>query len=276
MTEKKVSAVALRVSPALWKHPRKPCMLFPMRTLILTGYGINADRELAHAFRLAGGGPERVHLSDVLEHPGILASCDILAFPGGFSFGDHLGSGKVLAYLVKSRLKKELRAFVRDGKLILGICNGFQVLVKMGILPNLKGDFTQEVSLIHNESGLFTDQWVSLRYNAANPSPWIKGLGTARYPIRHGEGRFITASPELAKNLGDKNLAALFYDGVNPNGSQMDIAGITDETGRILGMMPHPEAYLFPENHPLWTRGGGGALGCGLFENAVAYTKGRP
>jgi phosphoribosylformylglycinamidine synthase len=247
-----------------------------MRTLILTGYGINADRELAEAFRLAGAGPERVHLSEVLENPGRLASFDILAFPGGFSFGDHLGSGKVLAYLVKSRLKKELEAFVRDGKLILGICNGFQVLVKMGILPNLKGDFTQEVSLIHNESGLFTDQWVSLRYNAANPSPWIRGLAPSRCPIRHGEGRFITAAPELAKQIADKNLAALFYDGVNPNGSELDIAGITDPTGRILGMMPHPEAFLFPENHPLWTRGASDALGRGLFENAAAYFGGSP
>jgi phosphoribosylformylglycinamidine synthase len=242
-----------------------------MRTLILTGCGINADRELAEAFRLAGAGPQRVHLSDVLENPGRLASFDILAFPGGFSFGDHLGSGKVLAYLVKSRLKKELEAFVRDGKLILGICNGFQVLVKMGILPNFKGDFTQEVSLIHNESGLFTDQWVRVRYNAANPSPWIQGLAPTRYPIRHGEGRFITASPELAEKIAAKNLAALFYDAVNPNGSEMNIAGITDETGRVLGMMPHPEAYLFPENHPLWTRGAADALGRGLFENAAAY-----
>ena len=242
-----------------------------MRTLILTGYGINADRELAEAFRLAGAGPERVHTADVLEHPACLASFDILAFPGGFSFGDHLGSGKVLAYLVKSRLKKELEAFVRDGKLILGICNGFQVLVKMGILPNLGGDFTQEVSLIHNDSGLFTDRWVAVRWNAANPSPWIRGLGPISYPIRHGEGRFITASPEAAKSIVDKNLAALFYDGVNPNGSEMDIAGITDQTGRILGMMPHPEAYLFPENHPAREQVSCAQTGRGLFENAVAY-----
>jgi phosphoribosylformylglycinamidine synthase len=244
-----------------------------VRTIILSGYGINADRELAEAFRLAGANPERVHLSNILEHPALLASCDILAFPGGFSFGDHLGSGKVLAYLVKSRLKKELQAFVRDGKLILGICNGFQVLVKMGILPNFGGDFTQEVSLIHNDSGLFTDQWVRVRYNAANPSPWIKGLAPTRYPIRHGEGRFITASPETAEKIKSENLAAVYYDGSNPNGSEMDIAGISDRTGRILGMMPHPEAYLFPENHPLRTRGGDRAEPGGrkLFENAAAY-----
>ncbi|MDR1931547.1 MAG: phosphoribosylformylglycinamidine synthase subunit PurQ [Spirochaetales bacterium] len=245
-----------------------------MRTLIITGYGINADRELAEAFRLADGNPEPIHLADILENPGRLASCGILAFPGGFSFGDHLGSGKVLAYLVKSRLKEELEAFVRDGKLILGICNGFQVLVKMGILPNSNRDFTQEVSLIHNDSGLFTDRWVPVRYNGKNPSPWIKNLTPTRYPIRHGEGRFITASPEVAQKIADNNLAALYYDGINPNGSESDIAGITDETGRILGMMPHPEAYLFPENHPQWTTGGvKDATGRKLFENAVAYSK---
>jgi phosphoribosylformylglycinamidine synthase len=245
-----------------------------VRVIIITGYGINADRELAEAFRLAGGSPERVHLSDILESPRRLASRDILAFPGGFSFGDHLGSGKVLACLVKSRLKKELEAFVRDGKLILGICNGFQVLVKMGILPNFREDFTQEVSLIHNESGLFTDRWVPVRYNPANPSPWIKNLAPTAYPIRHGEGRFITSSPAVAEKIMRKNLAALFYDGINPNGSEMDLAGITDETGRILGMMPHPEAFLFPENHPQWTRnsqGPGQPLGRKLFENAAAY-----
>ncbi|MDR1316245.1 MAG: phosphoribosylformylglycinamidine synthase subunit PurQ [Spirochaetales bacterium] len=243
-----------------------------MRTIILTGYGINADRELAEAFRLAGTNPERIHLSGILENPALLASCDILAFPGGFSFGDHLGSGRVLAYLVKRRLKNELEAFVRDGKLILGICNGFQILVKMGILPNFGGDFTQEVSLIHNDSGLFTDQWVSLRYNEANPSPWIRGLSPTHYPIRHGEGRFITASPEVLEKIKNKNLIAIYYNGLNPNGSEMDIAGITDETGRILGMMPHPEASLFPENHPLWTRGGGSEpSGRKLFENAAAY-----
>jgi phosphoribosylformylglycinamidine synthase len=245
-----------------------------MRTLILTGYGINADRELAEAFRLAGGNPERVHAADLLEAPARLAAFDVLAFPGGFSFGDHLGSGKVMAGLVKSRLKTEIEAFVRDGKLVLGICNGFQILVKMGILPNFGGDFTQEVSLIHNDSGLFTDRWVPVRYNAANPSPWIKGLAPTRYPIRHGEGRFITASPRVAQKIADGNLAALFYDGENPNGSEADIAGITDTTGRVLGMMPHPEACLFPENNPRWTRGEAAAAessGRGLFENAAAY-----
>ena len=242
-----------------------------VRTIIITGYGINADRELSEAFRLAGGSPESIHLSDILENPACLTGCDILAFPGGFSFGDHLGSGKVLAHLVKSRFKKELEAFVRDGKLIIGICNGFQILVKMGILPNFSGDFTQEVSLIHNESGVFTDRWIPVRYNKANSSPWIQNLEPTHYPIRHGEGRFITASPEVAEKIRQKNLSALFYDGVNPNGSEMDIAGITDETGRILGMMPHPEAFLFPENHPQWTRKAVSAEGRKLFENAVQY-----
>lgn len=244
-----------------------------VRVLVLTGYGINADRELAEAFRAAGAIPERTHVSDILSDPGALASFGIIAFPGGFSFGDHLGSGKVLAYLVKSRLGNELDAFVRDGKLILGICNGFQTLVKMGILPNLAGDFTPEVSLIHNAGGLFDDRWVRVRYNPENLSPWVRGLDRLEYPIRHGEGRFITGSSETAEELTRRKLIALSYDGINPNGSEMDIAGITDATGRVLGMMPHPEAFLFPENHPRWTRERiDPAAGRRLFENAVEYT----
>ena len=244
----------------------------PVRVLVATGYGINADRELAEAFRLAGAAPERVHVSDILDAPAKIASCDILAFPGGFSFGDHLGSGKVLAYIVKSRLKKELEAFVADGRLVLGVCNGFQTLVKMGILPNLSENFTPDVSLIHNESGLFDDRWVPVRFNPDNPSPWTRGLGKTVLPIRHGEGRFITASPAAAERIRRDNLIALYYDGWNPNGSEMDAAGITDPTGRVFGLMPHPEAFLFPQNHPRWTRESViSAAGRSLFKNAVEY-----
>ena len=241
-----------------------------MRTIVITGYGINADRELAEAFRLAGGEPVAVHIADLLEDPLLLTTCEILAFPGGFSFGGYIGAGKVLASLLKDRMKNELQAFVRDGKLILGVCDGFQVLVKMGILPNLGKDLTQEASLIHNDSGLFTDRWVGIRFNTANPSPWIRGLQPTMYPVIHGEGRFITSSPKVAKALADKNLAAMFYED-NPNGSENAIAGITDETGRVLGMMPRPEAFLFTENHPF--RDSSVRTGRALFENAVAFVK---
>ena len=247
-----------------------------VRTCVITGYGINADRELEEAFSRAGSETARIHVSDLLEDAAGLAKFDLLAFPGGFSFGDHLGSGKVLAYLVKSHLKDELDRFVADGKLVLGICNGFQILVKMGILPNFSGSWRQEVSLIHNESGVFDDRWVKVRYNAKNSSPWLKGLDRTVYPIRHGEGRFITASREVAAELERRNLVALTYDGSNPNGSEADIAGITDPTGRILGMMPHPEAFLDPRNHPRWTREDVPAeAGLTLFENAVNYSRTR-
>lgn len=241
-----------------------------IRTCVMTGYGINADRELEEAFRRAGSETERVHVSDLLDGTEGLRRFDILAFPGGFSFGDHLGSGKVLAYLVKGRFKAELDRFIAEGKFILGICNGFQTLVKMGILPNLSGTWEQEVSLIHNEAGVFDDRWVRVRYNSNNPSPWLAGLDRMSYPIRHGEGRFITASAGVAAELERQNLVALYYDGSNPNGSESDIAGITDPTGRILGMMPHPEAFLEPCNHPRWTRETvPEKAGLALFENAV-------
>ncbi len=247
-----------------------------VRTCVITGYGINADRELEEAFRRAGSETERVHVSDLLETEDGLRRYDILAFPGGFSFGDHLGSGKVLAYLVKSRLKDALDRFIAEGKLVLGICNGFQTLVKMGILPNLSGAWKQEVSLIHNEAGVFDDRWVKVRYNRKNPSPWLAGLDRTSYPIRHGEGRFIAASPEVSAELERRNLVALRYDGSNPNGSEADIAGITDATGRILGMMPHPEAFLENFNHPRWTREDvRDVSGLALFENAVSHSRNR-
>jgi phosphoribosylformylglycinamidine synthase len=246
------------------------------RVCIVTGCGINADRELAEAFSLAGFSADRVHIFDLRDSPNILGPYAVLAFPGGFSFGDHLGSGKVLAYLIKSRMKDRLEAFVHAGGLILGICNGFQTLVKMGILPNLSGDFSQDVSLIHNESGLFDDRWVDVRYHRENASPWLIGLDRISYPIRHGEGRFITASPSVAEEIQRRGLIALTYEGGNPNGSEMAIAGITDTTGRVLGMMPHPEAFLYPENHPRWTRGQvRPEAGLRLFENARRYCESR-
>jgi phosphoribosylformylglycinamidine (FGAM) synthase-like amidotransferase family enzyme len=241
------------------------------RVCILTGYGINADRELAEAFRLAGAAPDCVHVADLLDEPGRLDDYQLLGFPGGFSFGDHLGSGKVLAGLIRRRLGGPLGDFVQRGGLVIGICNGFQVLVKMGLLPGLDGSMRQEVSLVHNEGGAFIDRWVACRVNPANPSPWLAGIDRLELPVRHGEGRFISASPELARLIAERKLAALFYED-NPNGSEAGIAGITDGSGRVLGLMPHPEAFLYPENHPRWTREKVPAS-CGLavFENGARF-----
>lgn len=245
-----------------------------VKVAVITGYGINADNELVTAFKKAGAEAERVHINDLIADPNRLHRYHIAGFAGGFSFGDHLGSGLVYAHLFKKHLQKALDQFIADGKLIIGICNGFQVLVKMGVLPNTKSDWTQEVSLIHNQSGVFQDEWVQLKFNPNSPCIWTQGLQEMEVPIRHGEGRFITDNSEVLKTLKEKNLFAIQYNGQNPNGSEESIAGITDPSGRILGLMPHPEAFISPENHPQWTRKKiQEASGIKIFENGVSYIK---
>ena len=240
---------------------------------IITGFGVNADVELGEAFELAGAHAQFLHITTLMENPSVLEGLDILAFPGGFSFGDHLGSGRVFAQLVKKNLKEPIDAFVKAGKLVIGICNGFQVLVKMGILPNLAGDWTPETTLITNSGGTFIDKWVSVKYNTSNNSPWLAGLTDGDLPIRHGEGRFIPMDEALLKVIQDNNLVALTYK-ENPNGSTADIAGITDKTGRIFGLMPHPEAFTVKTNHPLWRRRENvGVFGLKVFENGIDYIK---
>ncbi|MFW5743616.1 MAG: phosphoribosylformylglycinamidine synthase subunit PurQ, partial [Spirochaetota bacterium] len=237
--------------------------------LILTGYGINADRELAAAFAFAGARTEGVHLSDLLADRGRLDRAGILAVPGGFSYGDHVGSGRMLAHRLEE-LRPRLDAFRRDGGLVLGICNGFQVLVKLGMLPDLAGRFAQEVSLVHNDSGLFDDSWVTIEFDPGCDSPWLIGLDRLDVPIRHGEGRFVTRDAAVFDELGARRLVAARYANRNPNGSQGSIAGIVDTTGNVLGMMPHPEAYLIAQNHPHWRdRRVDPDGGLALFRNAV-------
>lgn len=241
---------------------------------VVTGFGINAEAELAEAFRRAGSAPSLIHIEDLINRAAALAGFRILAFPGGFSFGDHLGSGLVFAHLVRRRLRTELESFVSDGGLVIGVCNGFQVLVKMGILPNLGGDWVPEVSLVHNSSGVFEDSWVEVEFPAGSPSVWTRGLQPMQLPIRHGEGRFIPASRELLATLEEEKLAAVRYRGRNPNGSANGIAGITDRSGRILGLMPHPEAFLHPENHPRWMRTGvSSPRGLEIFANGVSWAE---
>lgn len=243
-----------------------------VRVCIVTGYGINAQDELAEAFRRAGGSPDLVHIQDLIGEPSRITSYRIVAFPGGFSFGDHLGSGLVLAHIVRQHLRAELDRFVADGGLLIGICNGFQVLVKMGILPNLGGGWIPEVSLVHNASGLFEDSWVEVEFPDASPCVWTQGLEAMELPIRHGEGRFIAASEALLAELEERRLVALRYRDRNPNGSQNAIAGVTDPTGRILGLMPHPEAFLDVENHPRWMRSTvSSPRGLELFARGVAW-----
>ena len=257
-----------------------------VRALVLTGYGINCDYETADAFSRAGADATRVHLNDVIANPAMLNDYQILAVPGGFSFGDDVASGKILANRLRYKLGDALKQFVADGKLVIGICNGFQVLVKMGMLPMLDGEFRQEVTLTHNDSGRFEDRWVNLRSTQDTHCVWVKGLDQLELPIRHGEGKFIPRDSGVLETLRDKGMIALRYcqaNGnaaqgkfpANPNGSIDDVAGLCDATGRVFGLMPHPEAHTERTHHPRWTREDRPEEGIGLrvFRNAVEYVK---
>jgi len=257
------------------------------KTLIITGFGLNCEKETAKAFEICGSETAQVHLNDLLEDKALISGYHILVFIGGFSFGDHLGAGTVFANRVKYRLQKELEQFVADGKLIIGICNGFQTLSRLGLVPALNGEyFVQTAALAHNDSTLFRDDWVNLKAESESPCIFTKSINQIRLPIRHGEGKFV-ADDEVLKEIEEKNLVALRYctaDGDtdcsfpdNPNGSCNSIAGICDESGRIFGLMPHPEAFLSPFNAPDWQKQkmsgnlpeeGEGVI---FFRNAVEY-----
>ncbi len=248
------------------------------RALVLTGYGINADLELAEAFRRAGAEVELLPFSELLQDSRALRRGRILALPGGFSFGDHLGSGMVLAALLKRKLRQDIESYVADGGLVLGVCNGFQVLVKSGLLPNLSGDWEPVVSLTHNNQACFEDSWVSLDPEPGNTSPWLHGLSRLECPVRHGEGRFVYADADVRDEIRERKLIALRYSSRNPNGSEDDVAGLTDVSGQVLGLMPHPEAFLEPALHPAYPRsrcGGDPAPIDALapFRNAVSHLR---
>ena len=243
-----------------------------VRALILTGFGINCEEEFAAAYRLAGAEATVVHLNQVLHGQVSIHDFDVLNFPGGFSFGDDLGSGVVLANKLRYRqteangrtLLDDIKQFIADGKFVLGICNGFQVLVKLGLLPNLSGEVQPEVTLTHNASGRYEDRWVTLRVNPQAQTPFLKGLDTLEVPVRHGEGRLVIPDGAVQQRIEAAGLNCLSYldangDGTgvypfNPNGAALNCAGLTDPTGQVFGLMPHPEAFLSAYNHPDWAR----------------------
>ncbi len=254
--------------------------------LVLTGYGINCERETAEAFRRAGAAPRLMHLNDLIAAPDTFEQAAIFAVPGGFSFGDDVASGRILANRLRYRLGDALRRFVSRGGLVIGICNGFQVLVKMGLLPGGAGTFTQTVTLTHNDNSRFDNRWVHLAAPAGQRCVWLEGIGTLALPIRHGEGKFIARDAATLESLHTSGQVALRYvqpggapaGGVwpyNPNGSQDDIAGICDPTGRVFGLMPHPEAYVEHTQHPRWTREDLPEEGAGLaiFRNGIAHAR---
>jgi len=252
-----------------------------LKALILTGYGINCEQESRYAIERSGGRADIVHVNKLLETPSMLAAYNMLMIPGGFSFGDDLGSGKVFANKMGLRLKEPLESFISSGKLVLGICNGFQILVKMGMLPDR--DFKQKVTIGPNDSGRFEDRWVMLKADSDSPCIYTKDIDYMLLPVRHGEGKFIPGSEGTLKELQDGHRIPFRYvDGsgrsagypFNPNGSVDDVAGICDESGLVFGMMPHPEAFSIPENCPYWrTMKINEGMGLRVFKNAVEYAE---
>ena len=233
------------------------------RVLVLTGYGINCDYEAEFGFNLAGGAAERVHINSLAAGEKKIADFQIVVFPGGFSFGDDIASGKILALKSAIKLGDELRTFIDKGGLVIGICNGFQVLAKFGLLSDQPATkFEQRLTVTFNDSGRFEDRWIWLK-RVSKRCVWLHDVDGIYLPIAHGEGKFF-APPEIISSLESNQQVAFRYvkpslepaDGeypLNPNGSLNDIAGICDPTGKCLGMMPHPERFLSFYNHPGWT-----------------------
>lgn len=235
--------------------------MFKPRTIILSGYGLNCEEETKYAFELAGGSGDIVHINDLIDNPLKLDQYQIMAIPGGFAYGDDTGSGNAYALKLKNHLWKKLIQFVKENHLIIGICNGFQILVNLGLLPALNGDYgKREVALLHNDSARYTVRWVDLKIE--NSTPWFRDINKTSLPIAHGEGKFFTQPDILKKLKQKKQIAARYIKGeickwqilpTNPNGALDDITAITDKSGRILGLMPHPERAIFFTQLPHWT-----------------------
>jgi phosphoribosylformylglycinamidine synthase len=271
--------------------------------LILRAPGTNCDKETAFAFETAGATTETLHVNRLLESPTVLDRFQILCIPGGFSFGDDVAAGQILAVQMRHHLAGRLADFKAAGKLILGICNGFQVIIKSGILLDDEPPHGPPATLTYNDSGKYEDRWVRLGV-ASHPQAgtrcvFLRGIERMYLPVAHGEGKFIArdaaalAKLEAAGQLALRYTPLALYSGRgeysvlstqysaaahlpfpdNPNGSMADVAGVCDTSGRVLGLMPHPERHLDPTHHPRWTRGEAGPVGDGLrlFTNAVRY-----
>lgn len=277
--------------------------------LVIRTAGTNCDAEMCRAFELAGARVQLVHVDRLIADPARVDAFDLIGFPGGFSYGDDVASGRILAVKLRERLYPALRAAAQRGCPMIGACNGFQVLVQVGLLPGPASSSAfsahssdphwpadrapeQTVALAHNSGGRFIDRWVKVRVNNASPCIWTRGLAGAfagpaesdimQLPIAHGEGRFVTASDAVLDALRRGGQIALTY-AESVNGSQEDIAGICDATGRIFGLMPHPERYLDWTLHPFWTRldakirsGAAPTPGLMMFQNAVRAVASTP
>ncbi|PLX84766.1 MAG: phosphoribosylformylglycinamidine synthase [Desulfuromonas sp.] len=267
-----------------------------VRAIVIAGNGTNCEREVAHACRIAGADvADIVHIAELLAGRARLDDYHFLNLAGGFLDGDDLGSAKAGANrLLNAPVKggghliDQVRRFIEAGKLVMGVCNGFQLMVKMGLLPALDGDYRrQSATLTFNDGGRFEDRWTYLKADSASPCIYTRGLEGIYLPVRHGEGKFVAESPQALERIETGHLAPLKYSDpgyegptmeypFNPNGSQNAIAGVCDESGRLFGLMPHPEAYVHRTHHPRWTREEDlpeEGMGLWLYQNAVRFIR---
>lgn len=271
-----------------------------VKALVLTGYGLNCDHETAYVLELAGAKAVRVHINSLVDGTVSLEGFKIIAFVGGFSWGDDHGAGVIQAVRLKTTIGEKLVRFIEKGNLVIGICNGFQTLVNMGLLPGFNDQktskrFSRQVALTYNDCGNFRDDWVVLQTNRHSKCVFTKDLDVVEFPVRHGEGKFYSDEQTISRLIENNQIVFRYAkpDGkpanqefpFNPNGSLYDIAGICDSTGRVFGLMPHPEAFNHWTNHPDWTRlkeklkRQGKDLpvedtsGIRIFKNAVSYLK---
>ncbi len=266
-----------------------------VRVAVLSGFGVNCELETMAAFEMVGAVADRVHVNSLVQGTTDLDDYDIMAVPGGFSFGDHLGSGRLLGNRLRFGLREQMRGFVLAGNPVIGICNGFQVLVKMGLLP---GDeeisLTQTASLALNDSGHYEDRWVTLEFDSDSPCIWTRGLTRMRVPVRHGEGKFVAGRRELLDEWAIRGQLAVRYVDpetdhpsasddplpypLSPNQSWRNIAGVCDPSGLVFGLMPHPEANHSTWLGATWTREEiehGKGEGLAIFRNAVEHVQRR-
>jgi len=242
------------------------------RVLVLRAPGTNCDEESAFAFERAGARAERLHIFRLREQPELLRNYQILCLPGGFSYGDDLGAGRILANQLRLHLAEELLRFKSAGKLILGICNGFQVLLKTPLLlpPDAEGPLA---TLTFNDCGHYQDRWVRLERQGTD-NVFLQGIERLYLPVAHAEGKFVARNQAVLEQLAASGRLVLRYAaGENPNGSMGDVAGVSDDSGRVLGLMPHPERCIDPTHFPHWTRSMSPEVpdGLRLFQNAVHY-----
>jgi phosphoribosylformylglycinamidine synthase len=254
-----------------------------INALVLRAAGINCDVETQYALQLSGAQAQRIHINAIIENPDLLKTFHILVIPGGFSYGDDVAAGKILANQIIHHLSDRLNAFIKSGKIVLGICNGFQVLIKTGILSKTEPNGKQQLTITNNDSGRYEDRWVYLE-PSSKKCIFLDAGKRIYLPVAHGEGKIVFENEGVLEKLKkDDRIAFRYVDEngkpgsfpINPNGSTDSIAGLCDSTGRVLGLMPHPERFIRFTQHPHWTRlkDKTRADGRTIFDNAVRYVK---